>query len=63
MSWLSNCSECDALSGVASSEGFSRLYGCSLYNLDIFGETPEREETKHEKINNPTKFENFEKVV
>lgn len=63
MSWLSNCSLGSTQNGVFSSEGFSRLYGCNACNPDIFGKAPEREETKHEEINNSTKFENFEKVV
>lgn len=50
MSWLLNCSECDALSGVSSPKEFSRLYGCSLYNLDIFGETPERDERSNKEF-------------
>ena len=63
MSGLSEC-ELYPANGVCSYKNFNSMFsGSNVYNLDIFGETSEREERKHEEINSTTEFENVEAMV
>ena len=51
-------------SGVCSYSNFKSMFcDSNVYNLDIFGETSEREERKYEEINSTTEFENVEAMV
>ena len=63
MSGLSECELYPAY-GVCSYKSFNSMFcDSNVYNLDIFGETSEREERKHEEINSTTEFENVEAMV
>ena len=63
MSGLSEC-ELYPANGVCSYKNFNSMFsGSNVYNLDIFGETSEREERSHEKINSATKSKNFKEMV